>query len=169
MAAYGALCKTMSYRSDGSTFGHPRRRRAWAVLPAALVLGFVMAGCSGGSGASGSPGSAQPPADGASPSLQLASPKGSGSGPIQTYVGVLGSNSIEGGCTYLQTSDGRRYEIIYPSGWTQRKAPLELVAPDGQVVAGAGDELTVRGFEADMVSICQIGPIIQATEVVVGG
>ena len=60
-------------------------------------------------------------------------------------------------------------EVIYPAGWTQRKAPLELVAPDGQVVAGAGDEVTVRGFEADMVSICQIGPIIQATEVVVGG
>jgi hypothetical protein len=140
----------------------------WGVVPAALLLGFVMAGCTGGSGGSGPPGSAEPPAGAASPSLQLASPKGSG-GAVETYVGVLGSDSIEGGCTYLQTSDGRRYEVIYPSGWTQRKSPLQLVAPDGSVVAGAGDEVTVRGFEADMVSICQIGPIIQATEVVVGG
>jgi hypothetical protein len=36
-------------------------------------------------------------------------------------------------------------------------------------VARAGDEVTVRGAEADMVSVCQLGPIIQATEVVLAG
>lgn len=84
------------------------------------------------------------------------------------YTGMLGSDSIEGGCAYLQAPDGRKYEVIYPDGWELRKTPLELVAPDGTVVARAGDEVTVRGAQADMASICQIGPIIQATEVVVG-
>lgn len=88
---------------------------------------------------------------------------------MQTYVGTLGSDTIEGGCTYLQTADGRRLEVIYPDGWQVRRSPLELVAPDGRVVAGPGDEVTIRGAPADMVSICQIGPIIQAVEVVVGG
>lgn len=84
---------------------------------------------------------------------------------METYVGRLGSDSIEGGCTYLQTADGRKLEVIYPDGWQVRRSPLELVAPDGRVVAGAGDEVTIRGSEADMVSICQIGPIISAVEV----
>jgi hypothetical protein len=82
---------------------------------------------------------------------------------------VLGADSIEGGCTYLQTADGQRYEIIPPDGWALRKGAAELVAPDGRVVARAGDAVTVKGHEADMVSICQIGPIIQAVEVTVGG
>ena len=59
--------------------------------------------------------------------------------------------------------------MLYPDGWELRMSPLELIAPDGTVVARAGDEVTVRGAEADMASICQIGPIIQATEVVVAG
>ena len=42
-------------------------------------------------------------------------------------------------------------------------------SPDGQVVAKAGDIVTVHGSEADMMSICQIGPIIQATDIVAGG
>jgi hypothetical protein len=159
----------MSYRSDGSTFGDPRRHRARAVVPAAILLGFVMAGCSGGSGASGPSGSAEPPANGASPSLQLASPRGSGSGAIQTYVGVLGSDSIEGGCTYLQTSDGQKYEVIPPDGWQLQKSPAAFVAPDGQVVARVGEIVTVRGNEADMMSICQLGPIIKAIEITAGG
>jgi len=82
---------------------------------------------------------------------------------------VLGADSIEGGCSYLQTADGQRYEIIPPDGWELRKGAAELVAPDGTVVARAGDAITVKGHEADMVSICQIGPIIQAVEVTVGG
>ena len=103
------------------------------------------------------------------PSLELESPKISPAGPDATYRGILGADAIEGGCTYLQTADGQRYELIPPDGWELRKGAAELVAPDGSVVARAGDAVTVTGHEADMVSICQIGPILQATEVVVGG
>jgi len=82
-------------------------------------------------------------------------------------TGVLGADSIEGGCGYLQTDDGTRYQVIYPEGWDLELSPLQLTSPAGDVVARGGDEVTVRGSVAtDMASICQIGPIFQATEVV---
>jgi hypothetical protein len=151
-----------------------RCKTAWYLRILLVVLFGVVAmnGCGGGagSGGPGSGGTGEPsPAAPASPSLELASPQPSKSGAADTYTGMLGSDAIEGGCAYLQASDGRKYEVLYPDGWTLRKAPLELIAPDGRVMARAGDEVTVRGAEAEMVSICQIGPIIQATEVVLGG
>ena len=135
----------------------------------AALLG-LMAGCRPGSGSepagsAASPGESPGSPGSVPPSLELASPKVSGSSRIETYTGRLGSDAIEGGCTYLEAEDGSRYEVIYPDGWQLRRSPLELVGPDGRVVAGAGDEVTIRGSEADMVSVCQIGPIIQATEV----
>jgi hypothetical protein len=84
-------------------------------------------------------------------------------------VGVLGADSVEGGCGYLQAADGKRYEVIYPDGWQLHLSPLELVAPSGEIVARGGDRVTVRGaVTTDMMSICQIGPIFEATEVVSG-
>lgn len=84
-------------------------------------------------------------------------------------VGVLGADAVEGGCGYLQAPDGTRYEVVYPEGWDLQLSPLQLTAPDGEVVARGGDEVTVLGAEAtDMASTCQIGPIFRATEVVLG-
>ena len=138
-----------------------------------MLLGVLtMHGCGGGAGpgGSGAPGE-QPSSEGpASPSLELATQQPTKSGlAAGTYVGVLGADTIEGGCTYIQTADGRRYEIVPPDGWELRAGAAEFVAPDGTVVARAGDTVTVRGHEADMVSICQIGPIIQAVDIVSGG
>jgi hypothetical protein len=83
-----------------------------------------------------------------------------------TITGVLGADAIEGGCAYLETADGTRYEVIWPDGWELQASPLELRDPEGAVVAEAGDEVTVRGEEAtDMASTCQIGPIFRATGV----
>ena len=150
------------------------RRAVFRASPATsvlLVLGVVMAGCSSGSGGGGSSGASAsaPGASGAapSPSLELASPK-SPAGGGNTYTGVLRSDAIEGGCAYLLAADGQKYEIIPPDGWELQKAPAAVISPDGQVVAKAGDVITVHGNEADMMSICQIGPIIQATDIVPG-
>jgi hypothetical protein len=141
------------------------------VVAVALFGVVAMNGCGGDSGGSGTAGAGEPSQVGAaSPSLELASPQPPKSGAAATtYSGVLASDAIEGGCAYLQAPDGRKYEVIYPDGWELRKSPLELIASDGRVVARAGDQVTVRGAEADMVSVCQIGPIIQATEVVLAG
>lgn len=173
MAVRRALCKTMSYTDDRLTSRRSTYRLGPGVVLIALFGVLAMNGCGGGgtgSGGSGAAGTGEPsPAGQASPSLELASQQPSRSGAAETYVGVLSADAIEGGCAYLQASDGRKYEVLYPDGWTLRKSPLELTAPDGRVVARGGDEVTVRGAVAEMASICQVGPIIQATEVVVGG
>jgi hypothetical protein len=173
MAVRRALCKMMSYYVDESirTVRRPVSRMGPRVVAVALFGVVAMNGCGGGSGpASGSAGTGEPSQVGAaSPSLELASQQPTKGGPAATYTGVLASDAIEGGCAYVQAPEGRKYEVIYPDGWELRKSPLELVSPDGRVVARAGDEVTVRGAEADMVSVCQLGPIIQATEVVLAG
>jgi hypothetical protein len=85
-----------------------------------------------------------------------------------TLTGVLGADAVEGGCGYLEAPDGVRFEIIYPAGWDLQLSPLQLTSPAGDVVARGGDEVTVRGEEtSEMASICQIGPIFRAREVVV--
>ncbi len=105
-----------------------------------------------------------------SPSFGLVSRKPSppsqlGGGEI---TGTLGFSEIEGGCVFLESQDGTQYEVLYPDGWELQRSPLQVVSPDGAVFARPGDEITVRGAEAtDMSSICQIGPIFRASEVVV--
>jgi hypothetical protein len=171
MAVRRALCKVMSYYAGESIRTVRRADALGRGVALVVLLGAVMNGCGGGAGSgSGTAGAGEPlPAGAASPSLELASQRPTKGGAAATYTGVLASDAIEGGCVYLQAPDGRKYEVLYPEGWELRKSPAELVSPDGRVVARAGDEVTVRGAEADMVSVCQIGPIIQATEVVLAG
>jgi hypothetical protein len=93
-----------------------------------------------------------------------ASPTG---GDTATLRGTLGVEDVEGGCAYVRDDDGTRWEVVYPAGWRIRVNPLELSDPDGEVVARASATITVRGREArDSASICQVGPIFEATEVV---
>ena len=79
--------------------------------------------------------------------------------------GRFGFDDIEGGCAFVETDDGTRYEVIYPDGWTLDRASGELRSDDG-AVAMPGDAVTVHGAVAtDRSSICQIGPIFVASEV----
>jgi hypothetical protein len=85
----------------------------------------------------------------------------------QTFRGVLSFDDIEGGCTLLETPDGRRYEVVFPEGWAVDRAAGRLRGPGGEDIP-AGTNLEVTGSIAtDRSSICQIGPIIMATRVVV--
>ena len=145
-------------------------------LVLSLTLVAVLASCaSTGSGPTDSP----DPTDSATPeatptmepipreSLRPATPKPDPVGGGVELVGILGADSIEGGCTYLEADDGTRYQVIYPEGWEVKATPLELANPAGEVVATGGETITVRGQRADdMVSICQIGPMFMANEVV---
>jgi hypothetical protein len=86
-----------------------------------------------------------------------------------TIVGLLGGDEIEGGCYFVETDDGTRYEVIWPEGW-MIDARGNLLDPTDEVVARPGDELTVRGqIAGDMASICQIGPIFRASGVTTEG
>ncbi len=84
-----------------------------------------------------------------------------------TISGTLrGDAQLEGGCAWLDTARGK-IQVLYPAGYELSVDPLQLRGPDGQVVAAAGDEITIRGAPApDMVSTCQVGPIWRAEEVI---
>ena len=85
--------------------------------------------------------------------------------PEMTVTGRLGFDDIEGGCSFLETDAGTRYEVVYPDGWAIDRMLAELRGPGGQV-AHAGESVTVGGAVAtDRSSICQIGPIFVATDV----
>lgn len=84
---------------------------------------------------------------------------------VETVTGLLAFDDIEGGCSFLQTEGGTRYEVIYPAAWTLDRRRAELRGPRGEW-ARAGEPVTVRGSLAtDRSSICQVGPIFVATEV----
>jgi hypothetical protein len=85
----------------------------------------------------------------------------------EIITGRFGADAVEGGCSHLEADDGTHYEVIYPDGWQVQASPLQLTDPHGEVVATGGEMITVRGAVAhEMASICQIGPIFRATEVV---
>lgn len=139
----------------------------------ALACAIVIAACGAPAGnPTGTPTPEQRPVESPEPtptaSFDLASeqPSREPTGG-EELTGVLGADSIEGGCGYLQTDDGTRYQVIYPAGWDLALSPLQLTSPEGEVVARGGDEVTVRGsVSTDMASICQIGPIFEASVVV---
>jgi hypothetical protein len=88
----------------------------------------------------------------------------------EVLTGSLGFDSAEGGCPYLETADGTRYQVIYPAGWKIHPTTGHLLGPDG-TDARLGSTVSIRGSMAtDMASTCQIGPMFRATEVIgVGG
>jgi hypothetical protein len=139
----------------------------WAAV---VLLLAVLPACSAPGGESEAAATQEPSMSepDSSPSSKSRSQKPSGSlaGGRQELTGSIGFDDIEGGCAYLE-SNGVRYEVIWPDGWHLERDSLQLIAPDGEVVARLGEQVTVRGSEATgMASICQIGPIFEATEVV---
>ena len=89
-------------------------------------------------------------------------------GPV-TLEGTLGGDAeLEGGCTWLETDDGR-FEVMYPEGYEAAFDPLRLLGPDGETIAAEGETVRVEGTVGDdMVSACQVGTIFQATDVTAG-
>lgn len=83
--------------------------------------------------------------------------------------GTLGGDAqLEGGCAWLEADDGR-YEVLYPDGYQIVFDPVRLLDPDGDTIAEEGDALRVSGqVAADRMSVCQVGTIFEATEVLAG-
>jgi hypothetical protein len=85
----------------------------------------------------------------------------------QEITGTFGGDAeLEGGCAWVDGEDGTRYEVQYPDGYEVRFDPVELVGPDGDVIAEDGDTITIRGrVDTDMMSFCMVGTIFSADEV----
>lgn len=150
----------------------PSRRRSATRVRGVLVVALaatLLAAC----GPEDTGGAMEPnePADPteASP-LPVEPDEGIGDGasaPSEELIGVLGGSAeLEGGCAWVETGDGTRYEVQYPAGYEVRYDPLELVGPDGEVLAAEGDEVRLTGaVDAGMMSFCQVGEIFVATAV----
>ena len=132
------------------------------VVLALAMLSLAACSADGGGGSRGSAADDSFVLPGASDTKSITPPTAG------SITGALTFDDIEGGCSYVQTADGTKFEVIYPEGWTLDKATATVRAPDGTVVR-AGEMLTVDGAVArDRSSICQVGPIFQATAVSVG-
>jgi hypothetical protein len=145
--------------------------RAGPLLLMTAALTLVLAACASGDPEGATPDTSPRPSDSAQPSPHpTAKPSPTRSpvpGSADTFTGTLGADTAERGCTYLQAPDGTRYEVLYPDGWRIQAAPLRLANPDGEVVATGGETITVQGSLArEARSICQLGPIFEAVEVV---
>lgn len=140
-----------------------------ALLTAALT--FVMAACASGDPDGATPVTSPRRSDSAQPSPHPTATPSPTRSPVpgrgDTITGTLGADTAERGCTYLQAADGTRYEVQYPEGWRVQAEPLRLANRDGEVVATGGETITVLGRVArEARSICQLGPIFEAVEVV---
>lgn len=125
-------------------------------LVLAVLLVLLAAGC-------GEDPAAEPPATGEDPGNDA---QDAGEVADDVLEGALGGDpQLEGGCAWLDTGD-QRYEVFYPEGYRITFEPLRLMGPDGETVAEEGDPVRVRGRVADdMVSVCQVGTLYQADEV----
>jgi hypothetical protein len=132
------------------------------VLYAGLVVPLLLLG------ACGSGGEASLPVDDRIISPSPAKDVAASVRPVEMLTGRLGFDDVEGGCAYLERDDGRRFEVLYPEAWRIDRTTSSLLGPDGQRIA-AGGQLTVRGSIATgRSSICQLGPIFEASSVVPG-
>lgn len=84
----------------------------------------------------------------------------------QILEGTLGGDpQLEGGCSWLDTEDGR-FEVLYPEGYDIAFEPVRLLDPEGDTVAEEGDEVRLRGrVSGDIVTVCQVGTVFEADEV----
>ena len=128
-----------------------------------MLLVVVLAACAGQS--SDDPVMQSPPAAPATDAPAGSEPPAVG----RTLTGTFGGDAqLEGGCAWIDDGE-TRWEVTYPQGYSVTFEPLTLTGPDGPV-AEEGDTLTVAGEpQTDVVTICQVGPVWQATDVRAGG
>jgi hypothetical protein len=85
-------------------------------------------------------------------------------------TGVLRGDRTQGiDCIWLTDPQGNRWEIIWPAGYRQEVVEgVATLSLDDQVVAVAGDNITVRGARSsEFGSVCMIGIVYEAAEVIV--
>ncbi len=149
-----------------------------ARLAAVLLLGMTLLSACRPSGTPGAGGGSAEPSVERSP--EAAGTDGARNGPSPSpdvslegadLVGIFGGDpQLEGGCAWIDAEDGQRYEVSYPEGWEVTFDPVALIDPAGEIRAEEGDRIGLNGEVAgDLLSICQIGPIFRATEVITDG
>lgn len=72
---------------------------------------------------------------------------------------LRGDASVDGGCVWLEDpSTGDRVAVVWPPGFAARFDPVELLGPDGAVVARDGDHVGLGGgFLSHEGARCDLG------------
>jgi hypothetical protein len=125
-----------------------------------LAAALLLAAC--GADEAGGPAETEPPVDGP----PVDAPAGEQGDAINIEGVLAGDPDLEGGCVWLE-ADAGNYEVVeWPEGYQAQADPVQLLGPDGEVVAEEGALLRLDGRVAeDMMSICQVGTLFQATAV----
>jgi hypothetical protein len=86
---------------------------------------------------------------GAQPIPTWDSPDPGEPGEAAAIEGVLrGDASVDGGCLWLEQSpSGKPSAVLWPEGFGARFDPVQLIGPDGEVVAQEGDTIIASGGE----------------------
>lgn len=66
-------------------------------------------------------------------------------GEEATITGILRGSGEDGGCLWLESADGARRAVLWPSGYGARYEPAVLLDEHGQVVAREGDRIEGGG------------------------
>jgi len=87
-----------------------------------------------------------------------------------SVTGVLeGDPQLEGGCVWLRDQAGTAWEVIWPTGYEASFLDgSAVIVADGEVVARAGDRVTVYGNRpAGAGSRCMVGIVYEAASVLI--
>jgi hypothetical protein len=81
-------------------------------------------------------------------------------------TGVLAVDAGPREVPHLLAPDGTRYLVRWPAGWRLQRRPLRLLAPDGAVVAVAGQRvLALLVPDPERATTAQVGPAVRAVAV----
>lgn len=89
-------------------------------------------------------------------------PTHSGDGLTSDAAEIVGdlAGQVEGGvgCLWLEGPDGRR-AILWPAGYSATFSPVQLIGPDGSVIAQEGQQLRASGGygPAPDMTQCRLG------------
>ena len=142
--------------------GRPKVCRMRYVVVLAAVL---LSACGGGPGGNDAEPS-EPPA----PRSELTAPdRAPGGKEAKSITGTFGGDAqLEGGCAWVEDG-GTKWQVQWPDGYSVSFEPLTLNGPSGPV-AEEGAIVTVTGRpQSEAITICQVGPLWQATDVTVAG
>lgn len=89
--------------------------------------------------------------------------------PGEQFEGTIGGDpTLEGGCVWLDTG-AERYELQLPEGFTVDREAITISGPD-EIAFAEGDEVTIVGdVVEDMMTVCQVGPVLDVADISADG
>lgn len=86
---------------------------------------------------------------------------------VEVLTGSLaGDSGGSVGCAWIEDVNGQRVEVFWPDGWSVEFDPVRLFDDRHDLIATAGDEVTVTGYYNQVGgSLCAVGRAFSARSV----